>query len=66
MVEFLHVLSIVLAGVSANHGGGGRIGSPEGMFDSSRDVGTCMGDDGTRCGMSAGVCSGEFHGVSVS
>ena len=42
-------------GVSSNQGGGGIIGSPVDMFDSSRDGGTCMGGDGTCCGMSAGV-----------
>ena len=54
-------------GVSSNQGGGGIIGSPVDMFDSSRDGGTCMGGDGTCCGMSAGVsCSVGIHGVSDS
>ena len=54
-------------GVSSNQGGGGMIGSPVDMFDSSRDGETCMGGDGTCCGMITGVsCSVGIHGVSGS
>ena len=54
-------------GVSSNYGGGGMIGSPVDMFDSSRDGGTCIGGDGTCCGLFAGVsCSVGIHGVSGS
>ena len=53
-------------GVSSNQGGGGMIGSPVDMFD-SRDGETCMGGDGTSCGMIAGVsCSVGIHCVSGS
>ena len=38
-------------GVSSNQSGGGMIGAPVDMFDSSRDGETCMGGDGTYCGM---------------
>ena len=54
-------------GVSSNQGGGGIIGSPVSVFDSSCDGGTCMGGDGTCCGMIAGVSwSVGIHGVSGS
>ena len=54
-------------GVSSNQGGGGIIESPVDMFVSSRDGETCMGGNGTCCGMITGVsCSVEIHGVSGS
>ena len=46
---------------------GGIIESPVDMSVSSRDGGTCMGGNGTCCGMITGVsCSVEMHGVSGS
>ena len=54
-------------GVSSNLKWRWKNGSQVDMFDSSRDGGTCMGGDGTCCGMPAGVsCSLEIHGVSGS
>ena len=45
-------------GVSSNQGGGGIIELPVDTFDSSRDAETCMGGNGTCCGMVTGVsCS---------
>ena len=56
----------LMAVVESNQRGGGMIASPVDMFDSSRDGGTCMGGDGTCCGMSAGVSgSCDANGVSV-
>ena len=42
-------------GVSSNQDGSGMIGSPVDMFDPFRDGETCMGGDGTCCGMITGV-----------
>ena len=66
--EFLGPVPLwVMEPRSSNQGGGGMIGSPVDMFDSSFDGETCMGGDGTCCGMIAGVsCSVGIDCVSGS
>ena len=66
-VKRLHGLLMAAVEFRRTKGGGGMVGSPVDMLDSSRDGETCMGGDGTCCGMITGVpCSVEIHGVSGS
>ena len=67
VVKHLHELLTTAVEFHQTKAGAEIIESPVNMFVSSRDGGTCMGGNGTCCGMITGVsCSVEMHGVSGS